>query len=99
LCAQQAHEYLDKRAQDINKNGTVNLNDLVLLALAFGSKLGDPNWNPSADKSARYERRRQSQPSRSGYSRSKLLLKLESIKPPTALLTNQKAFMKTGQQV
>jgi hypothetical protein len=34
---------------DINNDGTVNINDLVLLALAYGSKPGDPNWNPSAD--------------------------------------------------
>jgi hypothetical protein len=34
---------------DINNDGTVNLNDLVLLARAYGSKPGDSNWNPPAD--------------------------------------------------
>jgi hypothetical protein len=34
---------------DINMDGTVNLQDLVLLAKAYGSKPGAPNWNPKAD--------------------------------------------------
>jgi hypothetical protein len=34
---------------DINNDGVVNLNDLVLLARAYGSKPGDSNWNPPAD--------------------------------------------------
>jgi hypothetical protein len=34
---------------DVNKDGTVNLIDLVLLALAYGSKPGDANWNAKAD--------------------------------------------------
>jgi hypothetical protein len=36
-------------AGDINMDGKVNLEDLVLLANAYGSKPGDPNWNPAAD--------------------------------------------------
>jgi len=34
---------------DINGDGKVSLQDLVLLANAYGSKPGDPNWNPNAD--------------------------------------------------
>jgi hypothetical protein len=34
---------------DLNGDGKVGLDDLVLLANAYGSKPGDPNWNPSAD--------------------------------------------------
>jgi hypothetical protein len=34
---------------DINGDGKDNLTDLVLFALAYGSKPGDPNWNPNAD--------------------------------------------------
>jgi hypothetical protein len=34
---------------DVDGNFRVKLNDLVLLALAYGSKPGDSNWNPSAD--------------------------------------------------
>jgi hypothetical protein len=36
-------------AGDINMDGKVNLEDLVLLTNAYGSKPGDPNWNPAAD--------------------------------------------------
>jgi hypothetical protein len=36
-------------AGDINMDGKVDLSDLVLLALAYGSKPGDSKWNPSAD--------------------------------------------------
>jgi hypothetical protein len=36
-------------AGDINGDGKVNLADLVLLALAYGSKPGDPRWNPNSD--------------------------------------------------
>lgn len=36
-------------AGDINGDGSVNLQDLVLLAKAYGSKPGEPNWNPKAD--------------------------------------------------
>ena len=34
---------------DVNGDSKVNLQDLVLLALAYGSKPGDLNWNPYAD--------------------------------------------------
>jgi hypothetical protein len=34
---------------DINGDGAVNLQDLVLLAQAYGSHVGDPNYNPEAD--------------------------------------------------
>lgn len=34
---------------DINGDGVINLKDLVLLTQAYGSKLGDKNWNPKAD--------------------------------------------------
>jgi len=34
---------------DINGDGKVTLVDLVLFAHAYGSKPGDPNWNPNAD--------------------------------------------------
>jgi hypothetical protein len=41
--------YVQSDAGDINKDGTVSLVDLILLAKAYGSKPGDPNWNPQAD--------------------------------------------------
>jgi len=34
---------------DIDKNGQVDLGDLVILANAYDSKPGSPNWNPAAD--------------------------------------------------
>jgi len=34
---------------DIDGNGKVDLSDLVTVALAYGSKPGDPHWNPEAD--------------------------------------------------
>ena len=34
---------------DTNGDGKVNLVDLVIFAKAYGSKPGDPNWNPAAD--------------------------------------------------
>lgn len=34
---------------DIDGNFRVQLQDLVLLAQAYGSRLGDANWNPNAD--------------------------------------------------
>jgi hypothetical protein len=36
-------------AGDLNVDGKVNLNDLVLLALAYNSSPGNPRWNPNAD--------------------------------------------------
>ena len=34
---------------DIDRNGVVNVQDLFVIAKAYGSKLGDPRWNPKAD--------------------------------------------------
>jgi hypothetical protein len=34
---------------DLNKDGTVNILDIFIVAQAFGSKPGDPNWNQNAD--------------------------------------------------
>jgi hypothetical protein len=39
--------YVD--SPDINGDGKVNLQDLFILAKAYGSKPGAPNWNPKAD--------------------------------------------------
>jgi len=39
---------------DLNGDGKVNLQDLVLLANAYGSKPGDSNWNPNADLAPPY---------------------------------------------
>jgi hypothetical protein len=41
--------YVQSDAGDISGNGIVSLADLVLLANAYGSKSGDPKWNPKAD--------------------------------------------------
>jgi hypothetical protein len=40
---------IEKIPGDINLDRGVGLVDLVLLAKAYGSKLGDSNWNPNAD--------------------------------------------------
>lgn len=34
---------------DVNGDGIVELKDFYLTSVAFGSKPGDPNWNPNAD--------------------------------------------------
>ena len=34
---------------DINGDGNVNLQDLVLLANAYGSSIGNAKWNANAD--------------------------------------------------
>jgi len=34
---------------DINKDGKVNILDAILLASAFGSKPGEPNWDIRCD--------------------------------------------------
>jgi hypothetical protein len=34
---------------DVNHDGKVDLNDLAILAEAYGSRPSDPNWNPCAD--------------------------------------------------
>jgi hypothetical protein len=34
---------------DVNNDGVVNILDVTLAANAFGSKTGDPKYNPAAD--------------------------------------------------
>jgi len=34
---------------DVNHNGIVSISDIVIAALAFGSRPGDSSWNPEAD--------------------------------------------------
>jgi hypothetical protein len=34
---------------DLNGDGTVDIYDAILLAAAYGSTPGTPNWNPNAD--------------------------------------------------
>jgi len=34
---------------DLNSDGIVDIYDVVIIAIAFGSKQGDSNWNPLAD--------------------------------------------------
>jgi len=34
---------------DVNRDGTVNILDVLIAVVAFGSQPGDPNWNPDAD--------------------------------------------------
>jgi PKD repeat protein len=34
---------------DLNKDGIINIIDIAIVAKAFGSKPGDPNWNATAD--------------------------------------------------
>jgi len=34
---------------DVNKDGSVDILDIVIVVLAFGSTSVDPNWNPAAD--------------------------------------------------
>jgi hypothetical protein len=41
--------YYQAVPSDLNGDGTVGLADLVILAQAYGSRPGDPNWNPVAD--------------------------------------------------
>jgi len=36
-------------ATDLDGNGRVDIADLTIVAVAFGSKPGEPNWNPDAD--------------------------------------------------
>jgi len=38
-----------KMPGDVNGDGVVNSYDLFLLGKAYGSELGDPNWNPNCD--------------------------------------------------
>ena len=41
--------YYQTTPGDLNADGKVGLDDLVILAHAYGSRLGDPNWNSAAD--------------------------------------------------
>lgn len=34
---------------DLNNDGVVNIFDIVIIAVAYGSHTGDPNWDPVAD--------------------------------------------------
>jgi hypothetical protein len=34
---------------DINGDGVVDVFDVVIIAVAYGTEPGDPNWNPQAD--------------------------------------------------
>jgi hypothetical protein len=34
---------------DLNGDNVVNIDDLAILVVAYGSSEGDPNWNPVAD--------------------------------------------------
>ena len=42
-------EVVEPGNPDINGDGIVDIVDIVIVALAFGSEPGDPNWNPIAD--------------------------------------------------
>ena len=42
-------EIVEPGSPDINGDGIVDIVDIVIVALAFGSEPGDPNWNPVAD--------------------------------------------------
>ena len=38
-----------KMIGDINGDGIIDIQDIVLISIAYGSQPGDPNWNPDAD--------------------------------------------------
>lgn len=38
-----------KMVGDVNNDDAVNIDDLIAWDLAYGSRVGDPNWNPQAD--------------------------------------------------
>jgi len=40
---------LSQLRNDLNGDGMVNLQDIVIVGVAFGSKVGDPRWNVIAD--------------------------------------------------
>lgn len=44
-----SHQVLVTFKTDLNRDGKVDLQDLVIIAAAYGSKPGDPNWNAMAD--------------------------------------------------
>lgn len=37
------------KSTDINGDGKVNIQDVTIVAVAYGSKPGDPKWNVAAD--------------------------------------------------
>jgi len=39
---------------DLNNDGTVNIQDIALVAKAYGTKPEDPDWNPIADVAEPY---------------------------------------------
>jgi hypothetical protein len=34
---------------DVNRDGKIDMKDIALISRAYGSRPGDPNWNPDAD--------------------------------------------------
>jgi parallel beta-helix repeat protein len=40
---------IPKGIGDVNRDGKVNIYDIVLVAVAYGSRIGDYNWNGNAD--------------------------------------------------
>jgi hypothetical protein len=46
--------FFEKGPGDVNCDFKVSLADLVLLANAYGSQLGDTKWNPNADMAPPY---------------------------------------------
>lgn len=38
-----------KMLGDVNGDGIINIYDVVMVAVAYGSKVGDPKWNPECD--------------------------------------------------
>jgi hypothetical protein len=43
------NDTLELSLSDLNKDGTVNILDITVVATAYGSKSGDPKWNALAD--------------------------------------------------
>jgi hypothetical protein len=43
-----------KMLGDVNGDGTIDILDVVAITLAYGSRPGDPNWNPEADLAPAY---------------------------------------------
>jgi len=43
------YPYVYVPSPDLNDDGKITITDIVICALAFGSKPGDPKWNPDVD--------------------------------------------------